>query len=329
MMQGCRGIVFRSTTRLDATDAATRRRAAALALLNRQLQVAAPWMAAGSPAGELLSSDGTAAAGMLYVDGAHLRIYNTSRPYAAQGQSRVETPPTRKLPPALAAYTVPGIPDASQAWTLTPDALRPLNMKRVAGGMRIVVDSPPDAMVVITQDPHAIANLKLTAARDGAAALRIARDLAAMKSSAIAERAKQFAEFGYASRDAEQIASQAATALRQADVYLAAGRLDMAYAQIQIVSSRLSEFSHQQSNVVRGRQLGINSPLLLADDTLPVLLRMIRGAELLIRGENQLGGGDFENLEHLTQLGWQHLHDPNAKVATNAELSGAQPQAGQ
>jgi hypothetical protein len=328
LMEGCRGIVFRSQTRLDETDPASRRRAAALELLNRQLQLLAPWMAAGSPTGEVTSIDGKAAAGMLFVDGAHLLVFGTPGRNATANPVSVDKLTSQNSTPSQAAVIVPGIPDASQAWTLTPDAMRQLAMKRVAGGMRIVVDSPMDAMVVITQDSHAIGNLKLTATRDGAATLRLARDFASMKSTSLASTAKQLAEFGYSSRDAEQLTAQAANALKQADVYTTSGRLDLAHAQIAVVIRGLEQFSRKQSAAVRNRQRNTSSPLLLADDTLYEHLQMVRASESLVPGENRLAGGDFEDLDDLARLGWQHFHDPAAGASTNAELAGAQPQAG-
>jgi hypothetical protein len=45
-------------------------------------------------------------------------------------------------------------------------------------------------------------------------------------------------------------------------------------------------------------------------------------------GENQLGGGDFEDLGKLRQLGWQHIDDPVAGVQANVQLVGRAPQEG-
>src|SRR5690606_33537260 len=50
---GARGIYFRSLSRLDLEDEATRLRARLLELLNAELQILSPWLAAGRPTGEL------------------------------------------------------------------------------------------------------------------------------------------------------------------------------------------------------------------------------------------------------------------------------------
>jgi hypothetical protein len=45
-------------------------------------------------------------------------------------------------------------------------------------------------------------------------------------------------------------------------------------------------------------------------------------------GENQLAGGDFEDLNQLKQLGWQHVEDPIAGIQTRVQLTARGPQEG-
>lgn len=319
LMDGCRGIIFRSTLPLDASDAPTQRRAAMLAQINRRLRIIGPWMAAGTLAGELISTDGKSAAGMLLVDRSHLLVSRGLHLPVENIQSKGTTPPGN-APPTHAAFTVPGVPDASRAWSISPAALSQIEMKRVAGGMRIVVESAEDSLVVITQDAQAISNLKVSTTRDGAAAVRLARDVAAMKTRGITERAKGLAEFGVASRDAELVAEHTATALRQADAYLSAGRSDAAFTLISVVNRRLNEFSRRQREAVRAQESLISSPLLLSNDTLAEHLRFARGSQSYSPGENLLAGGDFEDLSQLAQFGWQHFNVPIEGVTTSSTL---------
>jgi hypothetical protein len=45
-------------------------------------------------------------------------------------------------------------------------------------------------------------------------------------------------------------------------------------------------------------------------------------------GDNQLIGGDFEDLGQLRHLGWQHIDDPVVGIDTRVELSGQAPREG-
>jgi hypothetical protein len=53
-----------------------------------------------------------------------------------------------------------------------------------------------------------------------------------------------------------------------------------------------------------------------------------RSFENLRGGEDLLAGGDFENLNEMTQLGWQHVVHPTAGAGTQAALSTDQPEHG-
>jgi hypothetical protein len=71
---GTRGIEFASSSRLDATDNATRQRAAALALLNLELELMEPWGAAGNYVTTAASNDPDLSAVVLSADKARLVV---------------------------------------------------------------------------------------------------------------------------------------------------------------------------------------------------------------------------------------------------------------
>ncbi len=71
---GARGIEFASNSRLDAGDVATRNRAAALALLNLEMQLLEPWEAAGSVVGNVSSNDSSISGVVLSADNARLVV---------------------------------------------------------------------------------------------------------------------------------------------------------------------------------------------------------------------------------------------------------------
>ena len=71
---GARGIEFASNSRLDAGDALTHNRAAALALLNLEMQLLEPWEAAGSLVGNVSSNDPNISGVVLMHDAARLVV---------------------------------------------------------------------------------------------------------------------------------------------------------------------------------------------------------------------------------------------------------------
>lgn len=326
LMRGCRGVLFRSTSPLDAADSASRRRASLLELINRQLQLVGPWIAAGSVAGQATSSDESTTGAILWVDRARLLVPFQDVPRAASKENntrQTDTPPSQLAAPC--SFTVPGIPDSSQAFLLTPASLRHIALKRVAGGTRIVLESAEGAMVVITQDSQAISGLRQSIVRDGPATLRLARDVAAMRASALAESGRRLAEIGYQTRDADQILAGVTVRLRQADTYLTAGRLDAADALVAMARGHLRQVAERQRQLVNNSPVLSSVPLAVSHDTLVANAQFLRSKELLSSGDNLLYGGDFEDLDELTQFGWQHFNDPIAGIVARAELASAQP----
>ena len=166
--QGCRGVVFRSHSRLDASDAATKRRAMALEAVNRKLQLIAPWIGGGDVTGDILSADGTTAACVLNVDRTRLIVPLDRQSEAAiQGQHATAAAGREKSgqshgvkSTAACSFVVPGVPDSNQILLLTTSSLRPIQAQRVAGGARVTLDSIDAGFVVVAEDPQAILGLR-------------------------------------------------------------------------------------------------------------------------------------------------------------------------
>jgi hypothetical protein len=241
VMQGCHGVLFRSRSPLNANDPNTRRRAALMELVNRQMQLIGPWIAGGATAGGVISAGETAAA-VLWVDQARL-LLPTVVAERATG-SNLQHAASNFVAPR--SFTVPGVPDSYQAFSLTPVAMRQLTLKRVAGGSRVVLESADDAMVVITRDAQVTSGLRQAVARDGAATIRLARDVAAMRASAIAETDRRLAAIGKDTRESEQEVASATALLRQADPFLSAGRLEPAYTLVRSARRLLRQATERQ-----------------------------------------------------------------------------------
>ena len=96
---GARGIEFASNGRLDAGDSATRNRAAALALLNLEMQLLEPWEAAGSSVGSVTSNDPNISGVVFSADSARLVVAMRS-PWGSQFVAAPATSGTSLPPPA-------------------------------------------------------------------------------------------------------------------------------------------------------------------------------------------------------------------------------------
>ena len=158
---GSRGLVFTSDSPLDATDADTRQRAMTLELLNLELELMEPWAAAGS-----LVADGRVERAEVSRRGAAHR----TRPACScrSGLRRgAQCVPAQSAANAL-ALVVPGVPEASSAYQLTPHGISPLRHKRVAGGVSVTFDEFGLAtQVLLAQDPLIIAAVHRRAAQCG------------------------------------------------------------------------------------------------------------------------------------------------------------------
>ena len=71
-----------------------------------------------------------------------------------------------------------------------------------------------------------------------------------------------------------------------------------------------------------------SNPLAAFSDTLPEFAALERSLASLRPGENLLPGGDFEDINQMTGLGWQHLEAAVANVQASAQLSAIQAKQG-
>jgi hypothetical protein len=295
-----------------------------LELQNRRLQIAAPWIASGSRGGEASSSEQSATAAVLWVDRSRLLIPIDFQTSISEAHSNRAISASSLPTAASISFVVPGIPDSSQAFAITPAGLRLLDAKRVAGGTRITLDGFDEA-AVITQDSQVISGLRQLFDRDGPSTIRLAREVASMRASSLSEIGRSLSQLGYEMRGSDTILNGASTWLQQADAMLAAGRIEPAFLIIATADRRLSNAAKLQRSIV-GRSTRLSSHALAENHhLLGEYARYLRTSESLRPGENLLFGGDFENLDELTQFGWQHLFDPAAADEVRVELSADRP----
>jgi hypothetical protein len=318
---GCRGIVFRSDSPLDATDDATKRRAVLLEMLSSQLDLLSPWLTAGKPIGAATSTDSSATAIVLQVERARLLIPTSWKSSAENSRASSKNA-------SSVVFIVPGIPESNEAFRLSGASLETLSAKRVAGGMRIVLDRGPPSLVLLTEDPAVIATFRQRIARGARRAAQLQYSLASTRAKSLSGIAPQLSRLGVSTKTLDKALGAANTLIVQANSLLAAGNFDASYQRSANVRRMLAEA------IADGRQAVADSPPLesvpfgTSHDMLLPQAEFARSLLAFRSGENQLIGGDFEDLGQLRHFGWEHVDDPLAGVETRVELSGRRPHEG-
>ncbi len=316
---GARGIIFASSSRLDATDADTKIRALTLELINQQLSFAEQWIAIGSASIQKGSRPDTHA--VLYLrDHARMLVALQTPPFAQNvlGQA--------------AGYNVPfvisGIPDTNTVYSVVPGRLQPEVGRRVAGGCEIQFrEFGPIAIALITSEPKMIAWAGEQLAKTSMRQITIRRELAAYRYSTtcdIASRISPIFETQANRLQVEQGLSEAKTLLGQmnrqavrwtdADSWLIPRRL--------LRALRLSE--NTLWNEAKGTQApSVTSPGTVLFDSLPahavLVQRFTRQGTTPIK-TGLLPGGDFEHAEEFQEKGWKVYPTVLANLNSGAEL---------
>lgn len=316
--RGARGFVFESNSSLRAMDIETRGRAAALELINRRLQLMEPWLAAGKVIGRIPSSHATSSGIVMHVDRARLLI-PIAEPHSEK--ARVNSRSASRPNEQELVFLVPGIPESSRAFVLSPVVLRPLPMQRVAGGTRVTLPSSRDAYVLITEDPQVIQGLRRRIARDGPAIVRVQRDLIVQRAELVADTTRRLTQLGYNADALTRAIGSENLQLSQIDAQLAAGRVEEASELINAANSALNDACAEQRRSVGTPAAFDSNPLALSFGQVAANAAFDRSLETLRDGENLLYSGDFEDLGQMTQFGWRHYQQLTPGVDSRVELS--------
>jgi hypothetical protein len=311
------GLCFTSETRLDAPDPATRARAAMLELLNLELQLIERWPAAGQFAAGATTSDPHTTGAVIETDRSRLMLPIYAPP---GGQFVVGTQPA-----SLVSFKVAGVPEGDDAYELSLVGLRPLRSQRVTGGTQVVLDDySRDSLVVFTQDPRVVRNLKAGLEKNGRRAAQLARELAAAQLGRHDVITGRLAQLGRTIPAEQTARTQAETELRASDALAKvdfAKAFDQARHALQLVH-QIERVHWEQSTPGAAEPLA--SPLAASFETLPEYVRFVNEIAVAPRSGNRLSGGDCENLNAMLGAGWKHyLHQQDAarSITTRVDLT--------
>ncbi|MCX7428538.1 MAG: hypothetical protein NTW96_23295 [Planctomycetia bacterium] len=312
---GSRGLLFESRSSLDDTDPETRARAAAMELLNQELEMIRPWVAAGNLVDTVQSNQPE-------VSGAVFR-YNRTRllvplwtGLGAQfvpGQSAAQT----------LTFVVRGVPDSNLAYELVPGGLPPVrDRERGTGGVQVTLgEFSLSTLVLFTEDALARASLGQRAKANAPRAAQLQRQLAARKLQIAEEVDRRMAGRGETAWQPADYLVTARKILQQCDSALAAKDYANAclYAERAMCPLRLLERTNWQK-AVASMCSPVASPATVCFSTLPWHWSMVEETRSWQVGANLLPASDFEQLPAILAAGWRHFQHATPGVETTADV---------
>jgi hypothetical protein len=235
---------------------------------------------------------------------------------------------TTKAPPNETSFVVPGVPESSQVFTLTPASFKTVTTHRVAGGIRFSLKADEKTYVLITENPHVIQAIRQRIARDGPRYLRLVRESIAMQTMVLAENTRRLTPLGFDVADASAATASAGLNLRQIDALLYSGSIGQAEQLADNARDALRPAAERMRTAAQQSAILTSNPLALDFSRLADVVALQRSLPAAARGENLLYGGDFEDVGQMTQLGWKHFRNEFDGVESRAELSTAEPRHG-
>ena len=324
---GARGILFTSSRRIDGDDHESRIRAAAVRTMNLRLAILEPWAAAGRFATLATASDPEVKA--VVMEAARARMVVAWR--NVQGGQIVASHYAGDMPAESAPVTLlmNGIPEAHQAWEVTPGGLRPLRHRRVTGGVSVVLDPfRASSLVLVTGDPAVAAHVQGRLRDQAPSTLAATRDRAAL---VVADAADLLARMpplalgrlpGGPMVAAAQQECLAGDSRAASDPATAIARYERAAA----IAGQLERLVWEKGVVATGSLVA--GPLATSDATLVEHWRFVEALAATSPREELLPGGGMERIEELSGSGWRHFALKQAVMRTGVEVSRSQPASG-
>jgi hypothetical protein len=348
---GARGLVFTSQQPLAIDHRAAALRTDARRLLNRELRLLEPWIAAGELTDEMAAGDGTLQVSVLATERSRLLLLTQH----GAAQQYVLGPPPRSSVAVLA----PGVSLTDKAYLVSLAGIESLQISHTSGGAQITLDKAPHAAaIVVTQDPLALHHLYRTLSEIKAEAARLRYDLAARRMAQTAEIDGRLTQLGHPLNGTTAALAGAQTSLQQAQRFLesrdyenchvATTRAEDLVARIRrghweqaaggfpspAASPCVSQFttlplhwtlaSRMAGNTTAGNSTAGNSTAGQFVST-STSAAATTGATW---GPNMQAAPDMESLDQMLKAGWQQQRFASAGIGAEVSLSLADPHSG-
>lgn len=324
---GSRGLIFLSSTPLDAADPATRQRAMSLELLNLELARIEPWAATGNYWDKAESSEKQISATVLRgerIGRLLLPIWSVQGAQCVPGQSAANN----------VLFKVPAVPEEYNAYEMTAGGVHKLDAPRKTLGKWVTFSEFSLTSQVVLADDAVVNSVMRRSENIGQRVAMLDRELAVAKFNAVLAARKQLSQPPGSEKQLGDWTDFAKKKLQICDAQLAARDYPNASlsADRAMRALRMIEryYWDQEVNNESLRRNGISpatSPATLSFDTLP-LQAGLRARIARSRGPNLLPGGNFDDPAALVPSGWQNIpstiqgNDPGgpAMLQTSADL---------
>ncbi len=331
---GCRCLFFASRSRLDAKDRATQYRAAALELLNLELQTLAPWTALGVAERETTLSNSPILGAVV----SRVQHATLVAPLSLERDNQFAMGQTAVNNWSATIATQEGYaPDL-----LLPGALRKVQATRRAGGSAFALDEGClSSLLVYTQSDLTTRSTAERAATFGPRMAELAIKLARMRLDLYEEtvyRLRCLEERGAAPRSAPRspnlgsVVEKANAALLQADRYLELRDDSEAYLAAERATRELRAIERQfWRDATRNELNRPTTPLSTSFYDMPEYLELyddILSGAIRPIGDNLIRGGDFENAATWADDGWRLRYNASSSIAARVSFENAAARAG-
>lgn len=312
MAGGARGFLFRSRSRLDDNSLVTQQRRLALQAINQQLAQLRPWIA------------GSAALGQEPQPNRNIRVYTfltgRSRLLMVQQISGREAFAAGRSNPEGISIVDSGAGLSDRPYRLTPTGLVAATHRRQGQQLFVQLENAGDwEAVVLTEDPLVIQYEKQFSPGPEYTVLSLEQaDLTAEWASRLSRAMVQ------ANRDRQEVrnAVDQLLSLRQSLRPMATSDDPLAYwnqvLMLQREAALIGDLLVVESQQVHSWPTA--SPLVVHPFLVPLHWASISRFSQLEWSPNGMPGGDFEDLNHMIQVGWRHSSSGGATVASQATL---------
>ncbi len=294
VVAGSRGILYESSSRLDAQDDETRYRARSLELVNLEMLILEQWLSEGNKFTTIPSNHADIAGAVL--EAKHVRILlpmllepNSQYVCGAGAERKVK-------------FLVRGLPSTYQCWLYSLNGLSPLANHRIAGGVEVELDELPlIATIVMTQNSLIINSISHRVTHYAPRIANIMKELAEI-------RLRSYLQF-YGAKPLPKMDSiwyeKAKAYLENADKAIYTHEYSDAFmlAQRAMRPIMLLEKMLWQEQTMRFPSPNFQ-PTSVSFRSLRLQERWIHALQGLGLGENLMPNGDFENSNAVISSGW-------------------------
>ena len=336
MANECHGLFFSSQSRLDATNAETKYRAALLELVNMELLLVEGWLTAGSQPQPVRSNVPGVDGVLLTTERAKLLLANVNKPF---GQYVMGNTNCNNVD-----FLMPGSFETHQANHIIPGGTRPLTLQRVTGGVRIHFDEVNTSTTAFFAQAEPILRAILPRSRQADLSRRsseLAIELAKMRLEQVRKTIRAFQEIQASTNglpnlsdgpiitmpEQESMLRETERAISTAESYYRQTDYSSAYQQAQRSMAGLQYYERLKwEEAIRNMSYYSHNmlPTSVSFVTLPAYIETIKKMTRMKPGENRLLAGDGENAAQWQQAGWQSLSSPTEGVTPIVSVGNAQ-----